>query len=216
VTGASSVTVHLRAPGVHNALNATAALLVAVRLGVDPSAAAAGLWAFRGTGRRYESRGVVGGVQVVDDYAHHPTEVAALLRAARALVGDGRLRVLFQPHLFSRTRIFAQEFAEALDLADDVVVCDVYAAREDPDPAVGPGLLVDRMAGTGSVVADRSEAAATLAGRAQPGDLVLTVGAGDVTEMGAVVLDVLRARVEQGSLPAEGSAQGALPTEGAV
>lgn len=216
VTGAASLTVRLRAPGLHNALNATAALLVAVRLGVDPAAAAAGLWAFRGTGRRYESRGVVGGVHVVDDYAHHPTEVAALLRAARALVGDGRLRVLFQPHLFSRTRIFAQEFAEALDLADDVVVCDIYAAREDPDPAVGPGLLVERMTGTGSVVADRTEAAATLAGRAQPGDLVLTVGAGDVTEMGAVVLDVLRTRVEQGSLPAEGPAQGARPAEGAV
>ncbi|WPF80979.1 UDP-N-acetylmuramate--L-alanine ligase [Sanguibacter sp. 4.1] len=216
VTGAASLTVRLRAPGLHNALNATAALLVAVRLGVDPAAAAAGLWAFRGTGRRYESRGVVGGVHVVDDYAHHPTEVAALLRAARALVGDGRLRVLFQPHLFSRTRIFAQEFAEALDLADDVVVCDVYAAREDPDPAVGPGLLVERMTGTGSVVADRTEAASTLAGRAQPGDLVLTVGAGDVTEMGAVVLDVLRTRVDQGSLPAEGPAQGARPTEGAV
>jgi len=216
VTGAASLTVRLRAPGLHNALNATAALLVAVRLGVDPAAAAAGLWAFRGTGRRYESRGTVGGVHVVDDYAHHPTEVAALLRAARALVGDGRLRVLFQPHLFSRTRIFAQEFAEALDLADDVVVCDIYAAREDPDPAVGPGLLVERMTGTGSVVADRTEGAATLAGRAQPGDLVLTVGAGDVTEMGAVVLDVLRTRVEQGSLPAEGPAQGARPAEGAV
>ena len=216
VTGAASLTVRLRAPGLHNALNATAALLVAVRLGVDPAAAAAALWTFRGTGRRFESRGTVGGVHVVDDYAHHPTEVAALLRAARALVGDGRLRVLFQPHLFSRTRIFAQEFAEALDLADDVVVCDIYAAREDPDPAVGPGLLVERMTGTGSAVADRTEAAATLAGRAQPGDLVLTVGAGDVTEMGAVVLEVLRTRVEQGSLPAEGPAQGARPAEGAV
>lgn len=199
------LTVHLRAPGLHNALNASAALLAAVRLGVDPAVAAEGLWAFHGTGRRYESRGSVGGVEVVDDYAHHPTEVAALLRAARALVGDGSLRVLFQPHLFSRTRIFAQEFAAALDLADDVVVCDVYAAREDPDPAVGPHVVVDLMVGRGQVVADRVEAVTTLAGRARPGDLLLTVGAGDVTEMGAVALDALRARVSQGSLPAEGA-----------
>lgn len=215
-TGAGPLTVRLRAPGVHNALNATAALLVAVRLGVGPEAAAAALWAFRGTGRRFETRGTVGGVRVVDDYAHHPTEVAALLRAARALVGTGQLRVLFQPHLYSRTRIFAQEFAEALDLADDVVVCDVYAAREDPDPAVGPGLVVDRMTGTGAVVADRTEAATMLAGRARPGDLVLTVGAGDVTEMGAVVLAVLQARAAQGTLPAHDLEQGPLSAEGAV
>lgn len=218
------LTVRLRAPGLHNALNASAALLVAVRLGVDPGAAVAAVWAFRGTGRRYESRGTVGGVEVVDDYAHHPTEVAALLRAARALVGTGSLRVLFQPHLFSRTRIFAEEFATALDLADDVVVCDVYAAREDPDPAVGPHLVVDRMSGRGRVVLDRVEAATSLAAAAEPGDLVLTVGAGDVTEMGAVVLDVLRQRVAEGTLPDEpaGSAaapaphHGTLPAEGAV
>jgi len=212
------LTVRLRAPGLHNALNASAALLAAVRLGVAPAAAAAAVWAFRGTGRRYESRGTVGGVEVVDDYAHHPTEVAALLRAARALVGTGSLRVLFQPHLFSRTRIFAQEFAEALDLADDVVVCDVYAAREDPDPEVGPHLLVDRMRGRGRVVADRVEAATSLAGSAEPGDLVLTVGAGDVTETGAVVLDVLRRRVADGDLPDGGAApdEKTVPTEGAV
>ncbi|ACZ22194.1 UDP-N-acetylmuramate--L-alanine ligase [Sanguibacter keddieii DSM 10542] len=215
---ADGLTVRLRAPGLHNALNASAALLAAVRLGVDPAAAVAAVWAFRGTGRRYESRGTVGGVEVVDDYAHHPTEVAALLRAARALVGTGSLRVLFQPHLFSRTRIFAQEFAEALDLADDVVVCDVYAAREDPDPEVGPHLLVDRMTGRGRVVADRVEAATSLAGSAEPGDLVLTVGAGDVTEMGAVVLDALRRRVADGDLPDEGAApdETTAPTEGAV
>lgn len=199
------LTVRLRAPGLHNALNASAALVAAVRLGVEPVAAADALWAFHGTGRRFESQGSVGGVEVVDDYAHHPTEVAALLRASRALVGDGSLRVLFQPHLFSRTRIFCQEFAAALDLADDVVVCDVYAAREDPDPAVGPHLIVDLMAGGGQVVADRTEAATSLAGRARSGDLLLTVGAGDVTEMGAVVLEVLRARVDQGTLPSEGA-----------
>lgn len=189
----AELSVRLRSPGEHNARNATAALLAAVSLGADPASAAEALSAFHGTGRRFETRGEAAGVRVVDDYAHHPTEVDALLRAARGIVGEGRILVIFQPHLYSRTRIFAQEFAQALELADEVVVCDIYAAREDPDPAVGPELIVDQMTtGRGSVVRDRHEAARHVAALARPGDLVLTVGAGDVTELGDVVLDVLR------------------------
>ncbi|MBD5788092.1 UDP-N-acetylmuramate--L-alanine ligase [Cellulosimicrobium terreum] len=182
----------LRVPGHHNVLNAAAAVAAAVLLGVDPARAVAGAGEFGGTGRRFELRGTVAGVRVVDDYAHHPTEIRALLAAARPVAGDGRVVVLFQPHLYSRTRTFAREFADALGAADVVVVTGVYAAREDPDPQVGARTIVDLMpAGTAVAVEDGHAAARHVAHAARPGDLVLTVGAGDVTELGAVVLDAL-------------------------
>lgn len=186
----------LAVPGDHNALNAAAAWAVTVHLGTDPRDAAAALAAFRGTGRRFEHRGTADGVRVVDDYAHHPTEVAALLRAARTVAGDGRVVVLFQPHLYSRTRTFADEFGAALDLADVAVVTDVYAAREDPDPSVTGALLVERVPtpGRATFVADRTAAAHAVATAARPGDLVLTVGAGDVTQLAPVVLAALAER----------------------
>lgn len=189
-------TVRLAVPGTHNALNAAAAWAAARRLGVTD--AADGLGAFRGTGRRFEDRGTADGVRVVDDYAHHPTEVAALLRAARSVAGDGRVLALFQPHLYSRTRTFAAEFGAALDLADVVVVTDVYAAREDPDPSVTGALIVDRVPtpGRATFVPDRHDAARAIAAAARPGDLLLTVGAGDVTQLASVVLEVLTARAD--------------------
>ncbi|GIG23157.1 hypothetical protein Cch01nite_38810 [Cellulomonas chitinilytica] len=197
----AGVEVTLAVPGEHNALNAAAAWVAARRLGVPGDVAAEGLGAFRGTGRRFEDRGTVAGVRVVDDYAHHPTEVAALLRAARSVVGDGRVLVLFQPHLFSRTRTFAEEFGRALDLADLVVVTDVYAAREDPDPTVTGALLVERVAtpGKATFVPDRVAAARAVAAAARPGDLLLTVGAGDVTALAPVVLEELGRAAEQGT-----------------
>ncbi len=186
-------TVRLGLPGAYNALNAAGAWAAARRLGVPD--AADGLAAFRGTGRRFEDRGTAGGVRVVDDYAHHPTEVAALLRGARSVAGAGRVVVLFQPHLYSRTRTFAAQFGAALDLADVVVVTDVYAAREDPDPAVTGALLVDRVptAGRATFVPDRLDAAHAAAAAARPGDLLLTVGAGDVTQLAGVILEDLSA-----------------------
>ncbi|WP_435739025.1 UDP-N-acetylmuramate--L-alanine ligase [Cellulosimicrobium sp. PMB13] len=185
----------LRVPGQHNVLNATAAVATAVLLDVDPAVAVSSAHDFLGTGRRFEARGEAGGVRVVDDYAHHPTEIAALLAAARPVAGDGRVVVLFQPHLYSRTRAFAREFADALGAADLVVVTGVYAAREDPDPAVDARTIVDLVRpGLATAVEDRVEAAHRAADVARPGDLVLTVGAGDVTELGAVVLDRLAAR----------------------
>ena len=190
----------LRVPGDHNALNATAAVVTAALLGVEPAVAVAAATGFLGTGRRFEPRGEAGGVRVVDDYAHHPTEVAALLAAARPVAAGGRVLVLFQPHLFSRTATFAREFAGALGAADEVVVTGVYAAREDPDPAVGAHTIVDLVddpAVVASAVEDRVEAAQRIADAARPGDLVLTVGAGDVTELGAVILDRLRARADR-------------------
>ncbi|HZL03388.1 MAG TPA: UDP-N-acetylmuramate--L-alanine ligase, partial [Cellulomonas sp.] len=166
----------LAVPGAHNALDAAAAYVAARHVGLSVDAATAGLAAFRGTGRRFEARGTADGVRVVDDYAHHPTEVAALLRAARSVAGTGNVLVLFQPHLFSRTRTFATEFGAALDLADSVVVTDVYAAREDPDPSVTGALIVDRVPTPGKArfVGERHAAAAAVAAAAHPGDLLLT------------------------------------------
>ena len=208
------VTLRLQVAGAHNALDAAAAWCALRRLGVSSEEAAAGLDDFVGTGRRFEDRGTAGGVRVVDDYAHHPTEVAALLRAARQVVVDGRVLALFQPHLFSRTRTFAREFGEAFDLADAVVVTDVYAAREDPDPSVTGALVADHVptAGKAVFVPDRVAAARAVAALARPGDLLLTVGAGDVTELADVVLSELAAH-DVGS-DAQGGA-GAPRTEAA-
>jgi UDP-N-acetylmuramate--alanine ligase len=188
-----SAELRLGVPGEHNGLNAAAAWAALRRLGVDDRAAVDGLASFRGTGRRFEDRGSAGGVRVVDDYAHHPTEIAALLRAARQ-VTDGRIVVLFQPHLYSRTKAFADEFAAALGAADEVVVTDVYAAREDPDPEVTGALITDRMGEHAHFVPDRLEAARAAAALARPGDLLLTVGAGDVTALAPVVLEALSAK----------------------
>ena len=188
--GSGPVRVDLSVVGDHNLLNAAAAWAAGVELGVGREEMASALSRFLGTGRRFELRGEAGGVRVVDDYAHHPTEVEATLRAARAVVGDGALRVLFQPHLYSRTANFADRFAEALSLADDVVVTSVYAAREDPTPGVEGDLVTSKMdPARAQFVPDRFEAARALAARARPGDLVMTVGAGDVTELGPTILD---------------------------
>lgn len=211
----------LTVPGEHNFLNAAAAFVAARRAGATTTQAVEGLAGFRGTGRRFEERGVVAGVRVVDDYAHHPTEVAALLRAARTVVGAGRVLAVFQPHLYSRTRAFAAEFGRALDLADVVVVTDVYAAREDPDPTVTGLLVADAVPtpGRAQFVPDRHEAARGLAAQARAGDLVLTVGAGDVTELGAVVLAALAERDASApstpGAPAAPAAPGAEGTEDA-
>lgn len=188
--GAGPVALELAVTGVHNLRNATAAWCAGVALGADRHELARGLAHFRGTGRRFELRGQAGGVRVVDDYAHHPTEVAATLAAARVSAAAGRVLVLFQPHLYSRTRTFAGEFAEALSAADVVVVTDVYAAREDPEPGVDGGLIAGRVPGA-EYVADAAGAAARVAELARPGDIVLTMGAGDVTELGPVILQHL-------------------------
>ncbi|MGG5175643.1 UDP-N-acetylmuramate--L-alanine ligase [Pseudarthrobacter sp. J1763] len=186
-------TAHLHVPGVHNALNAAAAFAVALELGVEPSAAIAGLEAFTGTSRRFELKGSKRGVRVYDDYAHHPTEVAAALRAARSVAGEHRVHVLFQPHLFSRTREFAAEFASSLDLADSVYVLDIYPAREDPIEGVTSELITAKLRTAAHPVAHPSEAVRLLAANAQDGDIILTVGAGDVTAYGPAIVEALRA-----------------------
>jgi UDP-N-acetylmuramate--alanine ligase len=189
------VRLEIGVPGRHNALNATAALALTVELGLDPAAAAAGLAAYRGARRRMELKGEADGVQVVDSYAHHPTELAADLAAARDVAAGGRLIAIFQPHLFSRTRIFAAEFGAALGLADEALVLDVYAAREDPEPGVTGDLVAREVpGGRAQFVPDRASVPAIAAGLAKPGDIVLTMGAGDVTALGPLIVAALADR----------------------
>jgi UDP-N-acetylmuramate--alanine ligase len=193
---ATPLDLRLGVPGRHNALNAAAAFAAAVELGTEPARAARALARYRGAARRLEPKGDAGGVRVLDTYAHHPTELAADLHAAREIVrGDsgadvGRVIAVFQPHLYSRTRIFAAEFGAALGLADEAVVLDVYAAREDPEPGVTGKLVADAVPAGGRVhyVPDFADVPKVVAALAAPGDLVLTMGAGDITRMGPLVL----------------------------
>jgi len=187
-------TVTLAVPGKHLALNSGAALLLAVGLGLPEALLTEGLAGFSGVRRRMELKGTVGGVRVYDDYAHHPTELVAQLLAAREVAGRGRLVVAFQPHRYSRTLAFAAEFGEALGLADEVVVMEVYAAGEDPVPgATGATVAAAVPLPPEHVLFEPSWTAvpARLAERARPGDLLLTLGAGDVTAIGPEVLRLL-------------------------
>ena len=188
----------LAVPGLHNALNAAAVLLAAHHAGLDRSAAAGGLEQFRGTARRFEYRGQAAGVRVFDDYAHHPTEVAAAIAAGRTVAGEHRLHVLFQPHLFSRTRDFAPGFAAALSQADGVRVLPVYPAREEPIPGVGSHLIAERvdtpLPGSRRVPEDAAAAVESLVEPVRPGDVIVTMGAGDVTAQADAILDALAGR----------------------
>ncbi|MEV0968631.1 UDP-N-acetylmuramate--L-alanine ligase [Microtetraspora glauca] len=190
-------TVRLAVPGRHNALNATAVIAVALELGLPFDEIRDGLAVFTGAKRRFEAKGEAHGVSVFDSYAHHPTELAADLRAARDVVAEGgRVIAVFQPHLYSRTRFFADEFGAALGLADEAIVLDVYGAREDPEPGVSGALVAGKVPLPEERVAyapDRSAVPALVAGRARPGDIVLTMGAGDVTELGPRIVEELSA-----------------------
>ncbi|KQO99759.1 UDP-N-acetylmuramate--L-alanine ligase [Leifsonia sp. Leaf264] len=187
----------LRIPGVHNAINAAGAFAVLVSVGLDPAASLAAISEFGGTERRFQLHGTVRGVSVYDDYAHHPTEVAAALSAARTVVGDGRIIAVHQPHLYSRTRLFAQEFADVLEqYADETVVLDVYGAREDPEPGVTGALVSERFADASHVafVPDWQAAADHTAAIAREGDFVITLGCGDVYRIVPQLLGSLEAQ----------------------
>jgi UDP-N-acetylmuramate--alanine ligase len=175
----------LTIPGEHNAVNAVGALAVLVGLGFDAKFALAAIGTFRGTERRFELHAERRGVRVYDDFAHHPTEVAAALKAARAVVGDGRLITVFQPHLYSRTRLMHAEFADSLALSDQVVVLDIYAAREDPEPGVTGILVANSFSDQSQVhyVENWDDAPAVAAGLASAGDFIITMGCGDVYRM---------------------------------
>jgi len=189
----------LRIPGRHYVLDALAALALGLGLGAAFDDLRTGLEGFTGSGRRMEPKGEAGGIRVYDSYAHHPAEIASDLEAARAVAGQGRLVVVFQPHLVSRTRLLGRAMAEALGAADEVVVLEVYAAREEPDPDVtGAAVAAAVPLPAGSVEHVPTLAGAEIAAvrRARPGDLVLTLGAGDVTAVGPGVLARLKQAAE--------------------
>jgi len=172
----------LQVAGEHNAINAAGAFGVLVGLGFEPEAVLASIATFGGTERRFELHGEFRGVKVFDDFAHHPTEVTAALKGARAVVGEGRLITVFQPHLYSRTRLFAKEFAEALAASDEVVVLDIYAAREDPEPGVTGALIAGAFSEQSRMhyVPNWDDVAKVSADLAKPGDFIVTMGCGDV------------------------------------
>ena len=189
--------VSLQIPGRHYVLDALAALAAGLRLGFSFTDLRRGLEAFSGTRRRMELKGEVGGIRVYDSYAHHPNEIAGDLQAARSVVGEGRLVVAFQPHLVSRTKIFGAQMGEALGAADEVVVMDVYVAREDPEPGVNGAMVAAHVPLPADRVVFEPSWSATpqrLVERARPGDVVLTLGAGDVTLVGPEVLVLLAER----------------------
>jgi UDP-N-acetylmuramate--alanine ligase len=170
-------------PGIHNARNAAGVLALLASLGHDPADIAPALGEFRGVRRRFESRGLVAGVHLVDDYAHHPTEITAVIRAAAA-GGHRRIWAVFQPHLYSRTLALHALFGASLAAADRVVVTDVYPSREEPIPGVTGQLVADAAREMGAevdYVPHRADLARFLSDRVEPGDLVITMGAGDIT-----------------------------------
>ena len=189
--------VTLQVPGMHNALNAAAAWAVVSVLGAPVAEAAEGLEAFTGTQRRFELRGQVDGIRVYDDYAHHPTEVEVTLRAAREVAGNGRVVVAFQSHRYTRTSIFALDFGRALGLADEVIVLEVYSAGEQPIPGASGAVIAAAV----PLPTDRvhfepswAQVPRVVVERARTGDVVLTMGAGDVGLLAPQIVEMLRER----------------------
>ena len=196
IGGEEVARLELAVPGWHNLLNATAALAVCHQLGVDPAAAAAGIARFTGAARRFQLIGEAAGVRVVDDYAHHPTELRATLAAARS-TGPQRIVLVVEPHRFSRTATLGAELGRAAAAADVVIVTDVYGAGEAPVPGVSGHTVADAAAAAGATVAFRphlNEVVDELVEVVRPGGLVLTTGAGDVTQVGSLVLSRLTGR----------------------
>ena len=183
----------LNVPGRHNIDNAAAALAVGLHLGLPTAGLLAGLASFAGTGRRFELKGTVHGIRIIDDYGHHPTEIRVTLDAARRYAGDGRLLVIFQPHRYSRTQAFMSDFAAALSLADDVILLEVYAASEKPIAGVSSEVIAQSMT-NGKYIPNFIEATDTVIEMAKPGDVIMTLGAGDVSSLGPIIVDGLTKR----------------------
>jgi len=186
----------LRVPGEHNVRNATAAVAVGVGLGVPVVNIRQGLEEFNGVDRRFQIKGRVNGVTVIDDYGHHPTEIKATLAAARQC-GFGRVHVIFQPHRYTRTQLLMDEFATAFTNADSIMLLDIYPASEPPIPGITGQALAERIAATGHQVhyAPSFDEAVQLACKAaRPGEMILTLGAGNVSQLGALVLQALEAK----------------------
>lgn len=200
----------LSVPGRHMALNALGALLAAIQVGAPADGVLDGLAGFEGVRRRFELVGTAASVRVFDDYAHHPTEIGATLAAVRTLLDqsdDGRALVVFQPHLYSRTKAFAAEFGHALDVADEVFVLDVYGAREQPLAGISGASVAEHVSVPARYLPDFSAAAEQVAAAAGPGDIIVTMGAGDVTLLGPEIVTALRVRANRSAPGRPGALQ---------
>ena len=186
-------TIELNVPGHHNLLNAAAALAMGLSLGLPSAGLLEGLASFQGAGRRFELKASIGGIRVIDDYGHHPTEIDVTLTAARRYAGDGRVLVLFQPHRYSRTQAFLEDFATTLDLADLAILLEIYPASEKPIPGVSASLITDRMQ-RGKFIPNFLDASEEIIAMAKPGDVILTLGAGDVNSLAPIIAQGLERR----------------------
>ncbi len=187
--------ISLRVPGLHNVKNSLAALIVADRLGIAPDRAAVTLADFEGVDRRFEVKGGAAGIMVIDDYAHHPTEIRATLAAARVRYLGHPIWAVFQPHTYSRTRALLDGFAGAFDDADHVILVDIFAARERPDGSISSRDLLARMVHPDArYIPSLADTANYLTAHLSPGDVLLTLGAGDGYRVGDIVLEALRSK----------------------
>ena len=180
----------LSVPGHHNLMNAAAALAAGIVLDQAPGEMIDGLATFKGAGRRFEIKGTVNGIRVIDDYGHHPTEIEVTLTAARRFAGEGRLIVVFQPHRYSRTKAFINNFATTLDLADEVIVLEIYAASEKPIAGISSEAIVEKMT-HGKFIPNFINAVDAVVKSARPGDVVITLGAGDVSSLAPIIVEEL-------------------------
>ena len=186
-------TMSLQVPGLHNVLNAGAALAMALALGAPAAEALNGLASFHGTGRRFELKATVHGIRVIDDYGHHPTEIDVTLTAAKRYAGDGRVLVIFQPHRYSRTQAFMNEFARALSIANEVVLLEIYAASEAPITGITSETIAAQME-HGRFIPNFLEASDWVIDNAKPGDVIITLGAGDVNSLAPIISEGLARR----------------------
>lgn len=182
--------IELTVPGKHNLLNAAGTLALAMALGLNPAAFLSGLTSFRGAGRRFELKATVNGIRIIDDYGHHPTEISVTLEAARRYADMGRVLVIFQPHRYTRTQAFLDGFATSLDAADDVTLLEIYAASEKPIPGVSAELIAEKME-HGIFLPNFVDASERIIAMAKPGDVILTLGAGDVNSLAPIIADGL-------------------------
>ncbi len=186
-------TLNLQVPGEHNVLNAGGALAMGLAMGENPTQLLSGLASYQGTGRRFELKSTVHGIRVLDDYGHHPTEIRVTLDSAKRYAGEGRLLVIFQPHRYSRTKAFLPEFAAALDIANEVIVLEIYAASEKAIPGLSSSMIVDSMQ-NGRFIPNFLEAAEWIISNANSGDVIITLGAGDVNSLAPIISDGLSRR----------------------
>jgi len=183
----------LQVPGHHNLLNAAGCLAMGLTLEQPIHQLLEGLHSFRGAGRRFELKATEHGIRIIDDYGHHPTEITVTLQAARRFAGDGRVLVIFQPHRYSRTQAFMSDFATSLDLADDVTLLEIYAASEKPIHGVSASLIAEKMK-NGLFIPNFAAASERVIEMAKPGDVIITLGAGDVNSLAPIIAEGLHRR----------------------